>query len=121
MDDQAIVTHPFDREEEVSVEQLFTSFCNHLTLGQWELTRVCLQGLFKKGNQLKKPLNEILRAIIDQPHHARLAHELIGRTRTRQPSYVVSRHFYAKRSGSLSLFCKGSKAKSLLCRSYINA
>lgn len=70
MDDQAIVTHPFDREEEVSVEQLFTSFCNHLTLGQWELTRVCLQGLFKKGNQLKKPLNEILRAIIDQPHHA---------------------------------------------------
>lgn len=86
MDDQAIVTHPFDREEEVSVEQLFTSFCNHLTLGQWELTRVCLQGLFKKGNQLKKPLNEILRAIIDQPHHARLVHELIGRTRTRQSS-----------------------------------
>ena len=71
MNDQALVTHPFDREEEVSLEQLFTSFCNHLTLGQWELTRVCLRGLFKKRHQLKKPLKEILRAIVDQPHHAR--------------------------------------------------
>ena len=71
MNDQALVTYPFDREEEVSLEQLFTSFCNHLCLGQWELTRVCLRGLFEKRNQLKKPLKEILRAVIDQPHHAR--------------------------------------------------
>lgn len=70
MNDPALVTHPFDREEEVSVEQLFTSFCNHLSLGQWELTRVCLRGLFERRNQLNKPLKEILRAIIDQPHHA---------------------------------------------------
>lgn len=70
MNENASVTHPFDREEEVSEEQLFTSFCNHLTLGQWELTRVCLRGLHKKRNELKKPLKEILRAIIDQPHHA---------------------------------------------------
>ena len=66
------VSHPFDREEEVSLQQLFTAFCNHLTLGQWELARVCLRGLFDKRHQLNKPLKEILRAIIDQPQNARL-------------------------------------------------
>ena len=71
MDECALVTHPFDREEEVSLEELFTSFCNHLTLGQWEMTRVCLRRLFKKRNELKRPVKEIMRAIIDQPHHAR--------------------------------------------------
>lgn len=71
MNDQPLVAHPFDREEEDSLQQLFTSFCNHLTLGQWELTRQCLRGLFDQRNTLNKPLKEILRAIIDQPNHAR--------------------------------------------------
>ena len=71
MSDQPLVTHPFDREEENSLDYLFTSFCNHLTLGQWELTRVCLRGLFQQRDKLNKPLKEILRAVIDQPHHSR--------------------------------------------------
>lgn len=71
MNDQPLVAHPFDREEEDSLQQLFISFCDHLTLGQWELARLCLRGLFEQRNTLNKPLKEILRAIIDQPHHAR--------------------------------------------------
>ena len=65
------VSHPFDREEEVSLQQLFTAFCNHLTLGQWELARVCFRGLFDSRSELGKPLKEILRAVIDQPQNAR--------------------------------------------------
>lgn len=61
------VNHQFDRENEVSLEQLFTSFCNHVTLGQWELARVCLRGLYERRKQLEKPLKEVLRALIDQP------------------------------------------------------
>lgn len=71
MSEQLPLSHPFDREEETSLQQLFTAFCNHLTLGQWELARVCLRGLFEQRDKLEKPLKEIMRAIIDQPHHAR--------------------------------------------------
>jgi zinc finger FYVE domain-containing protein 26 len=61
------ISHPFDRESQLSLEHLFTSFCNHVTLGQWELARACLRGLYEKRKLLNKPLKEILRALIDQP------------------------------------------------------
>ncbi|XP_048586399.1 zinc finger FYVE domain-containing protein 26-like isoform X2 [Nematostella vectensis] len=61
------ITFPFDREKSVSLELLFNSFCNHITLGQWELARVCLRSLSEQRQQLGKPLKEILRALIDQP------------------------------------------------------
>ena len=62
------VTHPFDDEDNVSLHHLFTSFCNNVALGQWELARASLRALFRRREELGKPLKEILRALIDQPH-----------------------------------------------------
>ena len=65
------ITHPFDEENHVEIEQLFTFFCNCLTLGQWELARVCLRDLFQKQKKLGKPFKDVVRAVIDQPHVCR--------------------------------------------------
>ena len=65
------ISHPFDQETRVEVQQLFTFFSNNLALGQWELARVCLRGLCQKQKALGKPLKEIVRAVIDQPHVCR--------------------------------------------------
>lgn len=65
------VNHPFDKEIEASLSHLYRSFCNHVTLGQWELARVCLKQLYTSRQLLKKPLKDVLRAVIDRPNLVR--------------------------------------------------
>jgi len=65
-----LVQHPFDKEDELSLQHLYKSLWNHVTLGQWELARVCLGKLYKSRKLLKKPLKDILRAVIDRPTFA---------------------------------------------------
>lgn len=57
------------REENVSEERLLTLCCNHLSLGQWELARLCLRGL--EGTQLH--LKDVLLGLVANPHKFRLA------------------------------------------------
>lgn len=65
--DANFVHHPFDNEDEVSLRHLYKSLWNHVTLGQWELARVCLGKLYRARTLLKKPLKDVLRAVIDRP------------------------------------------------------
>ena len=63
--------HPFGKEEQVSREQLFVSFCNNLYLGQWELARACAQRLDKlKTNESDENVNitEVLKAVVRYPY-----------------------------------------------------
>lgn len=64
--------HPFGCENEVSVRQLFTFFCNSLYLGQWELARACVAELHQQKDLLQIDICAILRNIAENPYGYRL-------------------------------------------------
>ena len=68
-------THPFGQEEEVSRQQLFVAFCNHLHLGQWELVRACARGLLEFGNvgqgTTEPDVRKVLEAVVEHPYDCR--------------------------------------------------
>ncbi|XP_071795779.1 zinc finger FYVE domain-containing protein 26-like isoform X2 [Asterias amurensis] len=72
-------THPFGQEEEVSRQQLFVAFCNHLHLGQWELVRACARGLLEFGNAgqgtTEPDVRKVLEAVVEHPYDCSLASE----------------------------------------------
>ncbi|XP_038075266.1 zinc finger FYVE domain-containing protein 26-like isoform X2 [Patiria miniata] len=74
-------THPFGQEEEVSRQQLFVAFCNHLHLGQWELVRACGQTLLAKygeeGAWLEPEVRKVLEAVVEHPFDCSLASESV--------------------------------------------
>jgi hypothetical protein len=63
--------HPFGRENEVSVQLLFKSFCNHIHLGQWELASACVKELNEQRDILGRDITYVLRQIAQDPHGKR--------------------------------------------------
>ena len=61
----AISSHPFGRENEVSVKQLFQTFCINLNLGQWECARACIKELHEQHEltdlNIKSVLTDLVR------------------------------------------------------------
>ena len=74
--------HPFGQEEEVSRQQLFVAFCNHLHLGQWELTRACGKTLLErygKGAWPEPDVRKVLEAVVEHPFDCRYCSlEVVG-------------------------------------------
>ena len=60
--------HPFGRENEVSVQLLFKSFCNNVYLGQWGLASACLKELHEQRDILGKDIVNILQHIAEDSH-----------------------------------------------------
>ena len=57
-------------EENVSETRLFDLFCNYLSLGQWELARLCLSSLRSSPNTHVQ-LRDILLGLLANPSEAR--------------------------------------------------
>ena len=53
------MSFPFGQEYETSTHQLFTSFCNNLHLGQWELARSYAQQLRDRRDVTGKDIDAI--------------------------------------------------------------
>ncbi|CAH1262608.1 ZFYVE26 [Branchiostoma lanceolatum] len=64
-------SHPFGREEEVAVGQLFVCFCNNVSLGQWELARACVEQLHNYREKTPCSIQDILKAIAEHPYDLR--------------------------------------------------
>ena len=63
--------HPFGRENELAVQSLFKSFCNHVRLGQWELAVSSVNELNEQKDILRKDVAEILREIVRSAYRKR--------------------------------------------------
>ena len=72
--------HPFGRENEVSLRQLFNFFCNNLQLGQWELARACIDELHGQRELLQVSVRDKLRSIAENPYGYRYELMLISAT-----------------------------------------
>ncbi len=59
--------YPFGKEVQVSSERLFTSFCNNLWLGQWELARSCIGQLRKQKDLCNQDVDRLLYSIAENP------------------------------------------------------
>jgi hypothetical protein len=59
--------HYFGKEVETSINQLFVSFCNNISIGQWQLAKACLRQLDANKKSLKFDLNAIMTSIIANP------------------------------------------------------
>ena len=64
--------YSFGREYEVSTFQLFTSFCNNLHLGQWELARSSIDQLRLGRDLMGIDMDHILGRIAENPTGYRL-------------------------------------------------
>ena len=60
--------HPFGRENEVSLRQLFKFFCNNLYLGQWELARACVKELHQQRELLGLSIQDVLKDVAQNPY-----------------------------------------------------
>ena len=58
---------PFGEEKSVSIQKLFTFFCNNLHLGQWGLARSCVTRLYEESELLQVDIRELLRNIAENP------------------------------------------------------
>ena len=69
-------THPFGRENEVSIQQMLKAFANHVSLGQWELARACINELCQQEESLPEGISvqNILYTIAKNPYGLRLVH-----------------------------------------------
>ena len=65
--DYQIIEYPFGKEYEVSAFQLFTSFCNNLHLGQWELARSSIFQLRNQRKLLDRNIDQTIRTISENP------------------------------------------------------
>ena len=71
-------SHPFGRENEVSIRQLLKFFCNNLYLGQWELARACLVELYDQRALLNlNSIDDILLDVATNPCAYRYAMHII--------------------------------------------
>lgn len=61
------VRHEFFDVEARDNDKLYQAFCNHVYLGQWELTRICLAILYHKRLKLNTNLEDLLMDIIRNP------------------------------------------------------
>ncbi|TSV02061.1 Zinc finger FYVE domain-containing protein 26 [Bagarius yarrelli] len=68
--------HPFGREQESSVQDLFLFFTQCLQHAEWELAAACVRQLGQPAVKLPQPPDDIIRAIIAQPYQ--LAWETAG-------------------------------------------
>ncbi|KAG7334503.1 hypothetical protein KOW79_002910 [Hemibagrus wyckioides] len=68
--------HPFGREKENSVQDLFVFFTQCLWHGEWELAAACVQQLSQAEGEVPQSPADIISAIIAQPYH--LAWETAG-------------------------------------------
>jgi zinc finger FYVE domain-containing protein 26 len=59
--------HNFGREIETSIQQLFTFFCNNISLGQWQLAKACLKQLYLNKKSFKFDLDEIIHDVVANP------------------------------------------------------
>ena len=60
--------HPFGRENEVSLNKLWQSFCNHLDFGQWEWARSCITELNEQRELLGINTIDVLKKIAINPY-----------------------------------------------------
>lgn len=90
--------HPFGKENTVSGQQLFVSFCNNLYLGQWELARSCAQKLARPGTGA-----DAERSLQNQ--HDQREEDGSQQTNTLQVLKAVVRHPYYRLV--LSVLCPG--------------
>lgn len=60
--------HPFGREQESSVQDLYVFFTRCLRHGEWELAAACVQQLGQTAEEVPKPPDDIITAIIEQPY-----------------------------------------------------
>ncbi|KAG7466132.1 hypothetical protein MATL_G00161540 [Megalops atlanticus] len=60
--------HPFGREGESSLQQLFGFFTCCLRCGEWELARACVPQLKQAGGESAQRLLDILKAIVTCPY-----------------------------------------------------
>lgn len=67
-DPGTLTGHPFGRENEVAVGQLWKFFCNNVYLGQWELARAVAKELYQQREVLGSSVTDILRRIIENPY-----------------------------------------------------
>ncbi|XP_023142394.2 zinc finger FYVE domain-containing protein 26 isoform X3 [Amphiprion ocellaris] len=60
--------HPFGREAETSLQDLFEYFKRCLQHAEWELARACVPQLVNSGGELSEQLRVIIRAIVTHPY-----------------------------------------------------
>lgn len=63
--------HPFGREEESSLQQLFGFFTQCARRGEWELARACVPQLREAADGSSERLQGILRALVTCPYPLR--------------------------------------------------
>lgn len=63
--------HPFGREAETSLQDLFKYFQRALQLGEWELASACVPQLLSSSGGLSEKLKDIIKAVICHPHSLR--------------------------------------------------
>ncbi|XP_023807372.1 zinc finger FYVE domain-containing protein 26 isoform X1 [Oryzias latipes] len=63
--------HPFGREAETSLQDLFKYFQRALQLGEWELASACVPQLISSSGGLSEKLKDIIKAVICHPHSLR--------------------------------------------------
>ena len=60
-------SHPFGRENEVSLKKLWQCFCNFLFLGQWECAKCCINELLEQKELLEIDVLECLKCVAAHP------------------------------------------------------
>lgn len=60
--------HPFGREEESSVKDLFVFFTQCLRHGEWELAAACVRQLGQAAGDVPWRPDDIIAALIAQPY-----------------------------------------------------
>ncbi|XP_061650672.1 zinc finger FYVE domain-containing protein 26 isoform X1 [Phyllopteryx taeniolatus] len=68
--------HPFGREAEVSLRDLFDNFKRCLTCGEWELAGACVPQLVTSTGGVSEKVREIIKAAVRYPY--RLKWETVG-------------------------------------------
>ncbi|XP_053088354.1 zinc finger FYVE domain-containing protein 26 isoform X1 [Pangasianodon hypophthalmus] len=68
--------HPFGREDESSVQDLFVFFTQCLQHGEWELAAACVRQLSQAAGNVPQRPDDIISALIAQPYQ--LAWETVG-------------------------------------------
>uniref|UniRef100_A0AAQ5Y6E0 Zinc finger FYVE domain-containing protein 26 n=1 Tax=Amphiprion ocellaris TaxID=80972 RepID=A0AAQ5Y6E0_AMPOC len=69
--------HPFGREAETSLQDLFEYFKRCLQHAEWELARACVPQLVNSGGELSEQLRVIIRAIVTHPYSLKFVRVLL--------------------------------------------
>lgn len=60
--------HPFGREEQSSVQDLFVFYTRCLRHGEWELAAACVRQLRQAAGDVLQHPDDIMAAVIAQPY-----------------------------------------------------